>query len=410
MMGPGGGIACLLARGTCHGVWRGGAAYTAGLALLIAGMFFAVPAGAGAADQPVPAPSTGDTAAVRSLPSLTAEHPSLPVETSAPTPSGTDHAVMTTSTPSLPSAAPTSGPTTTGSPKDEGIVESMHESLSYGFLATATWLDSFFGNARYEAEANQSQFRVRFDAFREGGTRMDYHKPDYSLRLVLPQLRKKTRLVISGDPTVDTEVSQQPEGLPVSQPQPVTSKNVATSLQYFPVESDRSNFSIRGGVKLHYAKLSVLVGPRYRYLIPLDPWDLRFTQEVTWSSDQRWQTKTDFDLERPLPGGLFFRTTLEGVWTENVDGYPYALAVVLAQPLDPSRAVVYSWVSSFQTRPTNELVQELLVFGYRQRFWKPWLFLEIDPQFRFPRDRGFEFTPGILFRIEMIIGQYGSLF
>jgi hypothetical protein len=38
------------------------------------------------------------------------------------------------------------------------------------------------------------------------------------------------------------------------------------------------------------------------------------------------------------------------------------------------------------------------------------MFLEFAPQARFPRDRGFEFTPGILFRLEVIFGRYGSIF
>jgi len=288
----------------------------------------------------------------------------------------------------------------------------MHQSIDYGFLATATWLDSFFGNQRYEAESNQSQFKVQFSAFRQGQTGMEYQRLDYTLRLVLPQLRKKTRLVIAGDPTAETtDTANQPGVPPVYQQQPATSRNVGGALEYFPVESNKSSFSIRAGVKLHYANLSVVAGPRYRYLIPLDPWALRFTQEVDWSSTQpHWLSRTTIDFERPLPSGLFFRTSLEGVWTENVNGYPYALGFTLRQPLDPDRALLYSWINFFQTSPTNELLQELFVFGYRQRFWKPWLFLEIDPQVSFPRINGFAYTPGILFRLEMVFGQYSSFF
>jgi hypothetical protein len=72
--------------------------------------------------------------------------------------------------------------------------------------------------------------------------------------------------------------------------------------------------------------------------------------------------------------------------------------------------VEYEWINNFQTYPTNELVEELLVFRYRQRFWRDWLFLEIDPQFRYPRDRSFVFTPGILFRIEMVFGDIQRIF
>jgi hypothetical protein len=42
---------------------------------------------------------------------------------------------------------------------------------------------------------------------------------------------------------------------------------------------------------------------------------------------------------------------------------------------------------------------------YRQQIWRRWLFLEIAPQYRFPRDRGFEDVPGINFKLEMIFDK-----
>ena len=321
--------------------------------------------------------------------------------------------------PSL-SGQPLTGPTATApsSPAgpsasestDSGLVDTLHGGISRGFLTSATWLDSFFGDERYEAEINRSYLKVRFDAFREGSTGMDYRRPNFDLRLVLPQLRKKTRLVISGDPNDRDDATPAQPGGPGTNIAQTPERNLTTSLQYFPVETNRSNFSLRAGVKLHNGKLAVLAGPRYRYLVPLDPWALRFTQEFVWSTDQRWQSRTTFDFERTLPDGLFFRMTLEGLWSENVIGYPYALSFLLRQPLDHNRAIQYEWVNSFQTHPTNELDEELLVFRYRQRFWRDWLFFEIAPQYRFSRDRSFDATPGILFRLEMVFGDIAAIF
>jgi hypothetical protein len=321
--------------------------------------------------------------------------------------------------PSMPSQ-PLSGPTATAhsapaapsasESTDSGLVETLHGGLSRGFLSSAMWLDSFFGDERYEAEVNQSYFKVRFDAFREGSTGMDYRRPNFDLRLVLPQLRKKTRLVISGDPYERDDATPAQPGGPGTNIAQTPQRNLTTALQYFPVETDRSNFSLRAGVKLHNGKLAILAGPRYRYLVPLDPWALRFTQEFVWSTDQRWQSRTTFDFERTLPNDLFFRMTLEGLWSENVIGYPYALSFLLRQPLDRNRAIQYEWINSFQTHPTNELDEELLVFRFRQRFWRDWLFLEIAPQARFPRNRSFAYTPGILFRLEMVFGDIRNLF
>lgn len=294
--------------------------------------------------------------------------------------------------------------------EDKGLVDMLHGGISRGFLTSAVWLDSFFGDERHEAEVNRSQFKVRFDAFREGSTGMDYRRPNFDLRLVLPQLRHKTRLVISGDPNADIDPASSQPGTPATQLAKGQEKSVTSALQFIPLETKRSNFSIRAGVKLHSGKLELLLGPRYRYLVHYGPWDLRFTQEELWTTDAGWRVRTRFDFERPLPNDLFFRTSLEGIWTENVHGYPYALSVLLRQPLDGNRALQYEWVNSFQTRPTDLLTEELFVFRYRQRFWRDWLFLEIAPQARFPRDRGFEYTPGILFRIDMVFGDIRNLF
>ena len=313
-----------------------------------------------------------------------------------------------------------SSPSATGAPpagippeslgNDGDLVDTLHGGISRGFLTSATWLDSFFGDERYEAEINQSQFKVRFDAFREGSTGMDYRRPNFDLRLVLPQLRHKTRLVISGDQNEELETAASQPATPASQLAKGLEKSVTTALQFVPLETQRSNFSVRAGVKFHNGKLEMLLGPRYRYLVHYENWDVRFTQEELWTTDIGWTVRSRFDVERPLPRDLFFRTSLEGIWTENVHGYPYTLSFLLRHPLDGNRALQYEWVNSFQTRPTDLLIEELLVFRYRQRFWRDWLFLEIAPQVRFPRDRGFEYTPGILFRLEMVFGDIRKLF
>ena len=207
--------------------------------------------------------------------------PPLPQEEekqTAPSLSGQPLTGPTATAPSAP-AGPSASEST-----DTGLVETLHGGISRGFLTSATWLDSFFGDERYEAEINQSHLKVRFDAFREGSTGMDYRRPNFDLRLVLPQLRKKTRLVISGDPNERDDTTPAQPGGPGTNIAQTPQRNLTTALQYFPVETDRSNFSLRAGVKLHNGKLAILAGPRYRYLLPLDPWALRFTQEFVWST------------------------------------------------------------------------------------------------------------------------------
>ncbi len=362
-----------------------------------------LPSGSRAAEpsadqQPLPVPwAPADSLSTAGTASALSTEPHI-----LPVPWEPSETLSTTETPTA--AAP-------AAPEQKTIIDTLYRTISSEFLSSAVWVDSFFGDERYEAESNLSRFKLRYEVFRERGGKIE-HRPDLDLRLSLPQMRKKTLLLVSGDPNDQPDLpsplasSTTPGGAPTL----AREQNLTTSLQYFVHETLEHSIAVRTGVRLHKGSPVVFIGPRYRYLTPLDSWTYRFTEEVLWASDVRWTSRSRVDLERKMPYDLFFRSTLEGLWQENTDGYAYAISFTLAQPLDPNRAFVYAWVNSFQTRPKDELEEELLLVRYRQRFWRPWLFFEIAPQCRFPRDRSFDATPGILFMLEMVFGQYKNYF
>ena len=290
---------------------------------------------------------------------------------------------------------------------EEDFLDIVHGSISYGFLATATWLDSFFGNEQYEAEDNLSRFKFRYILFKEKDTSLEY-RPDIDLRLMLPQMKKKTYLIISGDPNEDIETSSSPAALQRNQLPRPEDRNVTTALQYFFKTTERRSYSVKAGASIHSGKPVIFLGPRMRYFRRLNPLDFRLIEEILWFTDTGWVSRTRFDLERTLPRDLFFRTSLEGIWTEDEPGYPYSWSFTLLQPLDRNRALSYEWVNSFQTEPSYELDEVLFALRYRQRVWRDWLYFELAPQERFPRDRDFSGTPGIMFKLEMIVGDYKS--
>jgi len=83
--------------------------------------------------------------------------------------------------------------------------------------------------------------------------------------------------------------------------------------------------------------------------------------------------------------------------------------MMLMQSLSHKQALEYEWVNTFQTRPMDKLDEVLFRVRYRTRIWRDWLYFEVAPQYRFPRDRSFDHTPGILFRLEAIFGEYKSM-
>jgi len=286
----------------------------------------------------------------------------------------------------------------------EYFVDALHGTLSQSILSTATWLDSFFGDERYESEKNESYVRFRYDAFRERTSPMEY-KPTVDARLVLPQLQKKTHLVLSGEPAVIPAGAPEPAGTPGERLARPEEQTLSASVHYFFRSTAKESFLARAGMQFHSGSPILFIGPRYRVLFPFTPWDLRFTEDMVWRTDIKWQSVSRFDFERTLLQDLFFRTSAEGIWTQDVDGYIYGLSFLLRQPLDFRRALEYEWINTFQTRPISELEEVDFRVRYRQSIWREWFFFEIAPQCRFPRDHYFHGLPGILFRIEMIFGS-----
>jgi hypothetical protein len=280
------------------------------------------------------------------------------------------------------------------------IFDVLHGWTSRSILSSATWLDSFFGDQRYLAEYNQSYIRVRYNVFLEQGSPW-LRRPELQIRVVLPQLKERTHLEFAGTPqeTTGLTATEAPSaGDPFADAE---DRNVTAAVSQLLRDTNRVNFIVRAGLKWHSGGPVVILGPRFRMLFPLNHWNLRFVEEVILRNDNGWAAKTTFDLERPLPHDLFFRATNDWIQADHMRGFIYDFIFSLAHPLSPKKVLEYEWVNIFQTQPVNALTEVALRMRYRQRIWRDWLFFEAAP-----RDRSFEATPGILFRIEAMFGHY----
>jgi hypothetical protein len=291
------------------------------------------------------------------------------------------------------------------------FIDLLHGELSHEFLTTAGWLDSFFGDERYVLEENRSYFRFRYDVFAEEAAATLF-KPAVDLRLALPQLEKKTHIVFSAEPSATPAGT----GTPVTTPGEATpatgqsfaapeTRNLTSALLYILRSMPRESIIVRTGVQLSQGKPVIFGSPRYRALIPLGAWDFRFTQEALYRTDTQWQTDTRFDFERKLPHDLFFRASIDGVWLASTAGYTYSHSVSLRQPFGATHALDYEWINVYHTRPSMILTEVAFRIRYRHSFWREWLFFELAPQIRYPEDRKFDDTPGILFRLEVFFGR-----
>jgi hypothetical protein len=302
---------------------------------------------------------------------------------------------------------PPQGPETKRGPAPGGkeikYVDMLHSEIVRRLLATAVWMDSFFADPDYVKENNRTYLRFRYEMFKEERSPFTY-KPAVDFRLVLPEFEKKTHLVFSADPAVPPSGASAPVRTAAERFGSTAQNTVTTALQYMFHQDAQTSFLVRTGFQFSNLHPVILFAPRYRVLIPLGDWVTRFTQEVLWKSKGSWETDTEFDFERPLPYQLFFRTSINGVWAAQANGYAYGLGFSLSQPLTPTHAVTYEWINSYNTWPVGALTEIAFRIRYRHSYLREWLFFELAPQVRFPRDSNFDSTAGILFKVEVLFG------
>jgi hypothetical protein len=300
-------------------------------------------------------------------------------------------------------------PTTTAAAEDkpgtlfEDIHEG-HEEISERIVATALWLDSFFADERYEAEAQTTRWNLRFSLFAERGEPTDYDV-DQRLRLSLPAFNDRLQLLFSADEE-EADEEERVEGAR-RQDREEEERGIVASVRYFFRRTVSKNISLRTGVRLRGGSPVFFLEPRYRQNMP-GPWMLRFTQRAMGYSDGDLSARTILDLERPLPASekFFFRATAEGLWRKETPGYAYSLSFALFQTIDEKQVLEYVWGNQFQTSPSHRLEDTRLILVYRRTVGFPWLFLEIAPQVGFPHDQNRRLTPAIRVQLEAVFGAW----
>lgn len=288
-------------------------------------------------------------------------------------------------------------------------IDERHEQLSSRVLTTAHWLDSFFASERLDDEAQKTRAVLGFSIFAEDSRSVQFDLAS-RFRLSLPFLSDRLQFVLAGDP--DDEIGTDPVSRQELRQRLQEQKDptVTLGLRYQIRHSLLRNISLRGGVRVRSGEPVLLLGPRYRQDTPLGPsWLFRYTQSFIAFSNDNYEARTAFDLERPLlesTDRFFLRITAEGNWQSDLPGYGHALHLNLYQSLSPRRVIDYRISNYFQTRPNHRWESTVLSVLYRQMLGRDWLFAEMAPQLTFPRDRNFQPTLGALLNFGVIIGNY----
>lgn len=279
-----------------------------------------------------------------------------------------------------------------------GWMDYQHCVFSGRTLATARWLDDFFGDWHDEEASAQVIIVSKTEIVEGRGI-----EPRLTLRASanLPNARRRLRLVVTEE--ADDVV---PSGLGVPVGARETDSSLSAALRWIAQD--------RGGVQSDFDlgvrgidPPDVFVRARGRRSWSLTQDSLvRFSQTLRYGSDTQERSISQLDLERVLGARTVLR--LGNIYDysaeTNSDGFHWTHGLSFSRILERRRSLS----AGFNVRGVTQPVWRSENYGpwmiYRRPFLRSWLFFEIEPRYTWYREDDWEGRLSADFRLEMQLG------
>lgn len=181
-------------------------------------------------------------------------------------------------------------------------------------------------------------------------------------------------------------------------------KYYSLDLRWKALEDDKHSFSINPGIRLRSVKPYIKL--RYKYWTLLNP-DLyaRFTQTVFWRRRDGFGTTSWMELDHPLSRSNLLRWGVGGTFSESSEGVDWSTDLSLFRYITNKKALRFRVGLSGATRPDVLVKRYHTSVLYRRNIYRPWLFLEVEPEWNFLKDEEDEERRsiwGLILRLEIV--------
>jgi hypothetical protein len=349
-----------------------------------------------AVDTPETPAAAGDNAAV---PPSAPEHPAPPQpgeEESPPaaiTPAG-DNAAVPPSAPepaSLPVPETTEGPPAAIPPAGDNAAridktwwDRSHDYVEKMLFSTADWLDrSLGGDALQGSRETRASLWWKND-FRYDGLQHYTFRTAFRAGIRLPRLADRWRVVIAGenkgDPTAAIPVDPGTPGANVASPD----RRASGGLVYDIFRTEQTYFNLGGGVQFDFP-IDVYGRARFGYVQPLGRDTLgRLTVTGAYHAQDGPGVSNQLDFEHRLSQATQMVWSNSASLAEDTSGWAWGTELSLSHMLTWSSSVRIGGSVRGDTRPAFEVQNYRVYAGYRRNIFRPWLFVELEPDVNWP--------------------------
>lgn len=282
-------------------------------------------------------------------------------------------------------------------------MDTQRDYLSGKIIGFATGMDRFFGNDRNYQENNKSV--VQLDLARATGYGGD-RKLVLSARanLNLPSTEKKLHLLIESNPDQNITGEPSPNQNTVINNQVSGPQSYGLALRYEQVQKElkAKHISADAGLKFQGIHINPFMRARSSYSIPLDNWRLKAAESVYWFNTIGAGETTQVDFEHVLSEPVLFRATSNATWLHDKQNFDLRQDLSFYQTLNERTALLYQLSAIGVSNPQVQLTGYVASVFYRYRLHREWVFLELSPQFIFPKVNNFNGSFALTMRLEML--------
>ncbi len=283
----------------------------------------------------------------------------------------------------------------------DGWLDRAHEYVSEKLCEPVAWFDDFFGDERFVQESPRSFARLTNEMRWSDSDGFSYRaRVNASVRL--PKASRRLRLVIAGENEEDPTRLLPRSAVDPSLDPTRTQRQVNVGFRYYILESAKSNFSLS-------AYFTPKVQGRYRYAHPIGGASLwRFTQTAFWSGGDGFGETSLLDLERVLDERTLLRWSNAATVSEESDGTEWGSELSLFHQFTAKSGLLTSVGVAGVTDPNTRPTDYRIATRFRRNFYRPWLFYEVEPEVRWPReeDGSRDAVPAITLRLELDFGAH----
>ncbi|MCB1657913.1 MAG: hypothetical protein H6997_05715 [Moraxellaceae bacterium] len=276
-----------------------------------------------------------------------------------------------------------------------GWVDNQHCLVSYRATQTAQWLDSLFGQSE-DSQDSIGRIRIINDLIWTEGHGLS-GKTRIRASAKLPNAKRRFRLVISDEddklyPNSNTQTTTQTE-------------STSAAIRWLPNIASRVKYSVDIGA--HSTDVFSRLRAQREWTIS-DNSIFRFRESLRYGLKSELKSVTQGEIERLLNDKTVLRlSSALQYWQNEPDpvGLRWSQDNSILHRISSQKSLAYGLTIEGVQQPSWQVSSDRLFVLYRQSFWRPWLYYELEPQLVRDWTQHKDVTSLLVFRIEANFGN-----